>query len=44
MSMPETAIYKNDTMVFRQDNIWFSWQVFYMQAETEASVMKQTAD
>lgn len=32
--MPETAIYKNNTMVFWQDNIWFSGKIFYKETET----------
>ena len=28
VTMPETAMYKNDCPVFRKDNIWFTWITF----------------
>ena len=44
MSMPETAIYKNNTMVFWQDNIWFSGKIFYMETETKSPIVKKTTN
>jgi hypothetical protein len=42
MSMPEATHYIDYCVVFGQHNIWFAWQVFNMQAESESLAMQET--
>ena len=41
--MPKASVNENNRLVFRQDNIGFAGQVFYMEAVTVAMSMKKTA-
>lgn len=34
MSVPETAVHENNSLMFRQGNIWFSRQVLPLETET----------
>ena len=35
MSMPETPMYKNDCVVFGENNVRFPWQVFVIHSVSE---------
>ena len=38
--MPETSMYKDDCLVFRENQIWFSRQLFGMKSEAKTSAMQ----
>ena len=38
--MPETTVNKNDLLVFRQYDIWPSWEVFDMQSKSVSEPVK----
>jgi hypothetical protein len=42
--MPEAAFDLNDRVVFRQNNIWATRQIAYVQPETKAEAVKRTSN
>lgn len=38
--VPETTVYKNDCLVFRKNNIRFSWQTLYVLSKSISQLME----
>ncbi len=41
VTVPETAMHKNNCPVFRKNNIWFSGQIFPMESEPVTHSMQE---
>ncbi len=40
MSVPETPMHKNDCPVSWKNNVWLSFQLFYMKPESKPATVK----